>query len=157
MRILHVLIITFFLCVSQLNAQTVKKIKVKKPAENTLFFFQKGEKSDTIVKNKNDLFYLLVSDTLKSHLIIQIENGRLQKTYNDSLYQLVHIKGISYEAVYEKTPVVLDEMESKPGFRYEFKSRINGVPSQPGNVIRVTFRSEKTTKLLPENVFYYKD
>jgi hypothetical protein len=157
MRILHLLIVGVFLCCSHVDAQPVKKIRVKKTAENTVFFFQKGKKSDTIVKNKNDLFYLLASDTLKSNLVIHVENGTLRKSYNDSLYQLVHIKGMSYEAVYEKTPIVLDELEARPALRYELKSRVNGVPSQPGNVIRVTFRSEKITKPLPENVFYYKD
>jgi hypothetical protein len=89
--------------------------------------------------------------------VIQVENGRLQKTQNDSLYQLVHMKGINYESVYEKVLIVLDEMESKPRVRYELKSRINGVPDQPGNVIRVTFKRESLATPLLENIFYFKD
>ncbi|MCE3226889.1 MAG: hypothetical protein K0S32_1440 [Bacteroidetes bacterium] len=139
-----------------MNAQPLKKIKVKKNQTKVVYFYQKGLKSDTIVKSKNDLFYLLLSDTLKDHIIIQIENGQLQKTANDSLFRLVYIRGINYESSYTKTLIVLDEMEAHPKKRYDFKTAVNGTSSAPANEIHIQFKVKNMVKPLLENVFYYK-
>lgn len=155
-RILQVVIfILFSVTCYQLSGQAVKKIKVKR-SPKTFIFYQKGTKSDTIVKSKSDLFYLLLGDTMKEHVSIFIDNGQLIKTDNDSLFRLVYISGMSYECSYKKEMQYRSEKE-EPLVTYNFKSMVNGVSSWPKGQINIVFRMENMVKPLLGNVFYYKD
>ncbi|MES2567978.1 MAG: hypothetical protein V4565_13980 [Bacteroidota bacterium] len=86
-------VIIFILFCFQVNAQYA--IKVKKE-DNRFLFFQKNGKSDTIVKNKTDLFFIKLPDSLKQHLQIFIHNGQFIKTDNDTIYQLRAVRGMKY-------------------------------------------------------------
>lgn len=68
-------------------------IKIKRE-DNRFLFFQLGQKSDTIVKNRNDLFLIKLPDSLKNNIQIFIHNGQFIKTDKDSIYQLKPIAGM---------------------------------------------------------------
>lgn len=129
-------------------------IKVKKINSN-VYFFPKNAPGDTIIKNKTDLFYLVVSDLIKSKTTIYVENGTFSRTDNDSIYKLNYISGISYECVFYKTTITNKKGEVKNG--YEFKSQINGTSGQPKNQVLVYFKYESEVKPFIENRFYYKN
>ncbi len=145
-----------------LTAQPTQVIKVKKNDDN-LYFFQKGKSTDTISKNKGDLFYLLPKTRLKKILIIHIENAQLLRTDNDSLFRVNYVKGISYECVYEKS-YNLEKGENEYNAKdlekkavYSFKCQINGVATENKN--KIVFRLKVKNEVNPflENVFYYKE
>src|SRR5688572_8661567 len=73
-----------FLVSCCLYSQTPQKIKFSK-SSSMIYFFQAGEKQDTIIKNKSDLFYLWVPDTLKEIIVINVDNGQFQQTDTDTL------------------------------------------------------------------------
>lgn len=70
-------------------------IKIKKE-DNRFLFFQLGDKSDTIIKNKSDLFLIKLPDSLKTNLQIYVKNGQFLKTKSDSIFQLKSIAGMKY-------------------------------------------------------------
>lgn len=70
-------------------------LKVKRE-DNRFLFFQLGQKSDTIIKNRNDLFLIKLPDSLKNNIQIFIHNGQFIKTDKDSIYQLKPIAGMKY-------------------------------------------------------------
>lgn len=70
-------------------------IKVKRE-DNRFLFFQLGQKSDTIVKNKSDLFLIKLPDSLKTNIQIFLNNAQFIKTDKDSIYQLKPIAGMKY-------------------------------------------------------------
>lgn len=82
----------FFMAFS-LRAQ--KNIKVKKE-DNRFLFYQIGIKSDTIIKNKSDLFLIKIPDSLRNVWQFQLMNGQFLKTQNDSLFKLSYIQGMKY-------------------------------------------------------------
>ena len=61
------------------SIQAQYALKIKKE-DNRFLFFQKGIKTDTIVKNKSDLFYIKLPDSLKRHIQIFLKNGQFTKT-----------------------------------------------------------------------------
>lgn len=70
-------------------------IKVKRE-DNRFLFFQLGTKSDTIIKNKTDLFLIKLPDSLKTDIQIYLNNAQFIKTDKDSIYQLKPIAGMKY-------------------------------------------------------------
>ncbi len=149
------------LTVFSANAQQPQKIRLKKE-QSTVYFFQKGIKSDTIIKGGSDLFYLVVPDSLKPLLSILVENGRLVATANDSLVQFEFLKGLSYEGMY----VPKDHESDQPGLSAAkdkhvprvLKSLINGTAPTGGDEkkIRIRLLNRKEDKTLIENYFYYR-
>ena len=146
------LLFIFSCCVAYKSAsQTVDKLKFKK--ENSLiYFFQKGSKSDSISKSVHNLFYLVVPDSLKHQISIQVENGQLQKTANDSIVRLSYLKGIKYESVYTRKET--NGFDSKPAKGYEFKTMINGLAEMPADSILVQFYFKKGNGLILANKFF---
>lgn len=71
------------------------KVKIKRE-DNRFLFFQLSSKTDTIIKNKNDLFLIKLPDSLRSNIQIFLSNGQFIKSENDSIYQLKSIPGMKY-------------------------------------------------------------
>lgn len=135
-------------------AQPTKTIKVKKGNDN-VFFYPKNTNSDTIIKNKTDLFYLVIKDKIKTKTTISVENGYLSKTANDSIFKLNYINGINYDCVFFPTEEMSPTGQTLK--TYLFKTLVNGVSSQPKNEILVVFKYENEVKPFIENRFYFKN
>ena len=152
---------SFFFFVSLgLSSQPVEKIKFAKTSYNFLFF-QKGTKSDTISKNKSELFYFIIPDSLKQDVVISVENGRLQKTGNDSLLRLEYLPGLQYETFFSKIEGLklgVDQKKStkKSMIALEIKTLINGVSDKEKNTVTIKISSKKEEKVILENTFYYQ-
>lgn len=78
-----------------LSSHAQQTIKVKK-VDNRFLFFQIGKQNDVLEKDKNDLFYIKLPDSLKQDLQIQVENGHFTKTSNDTVFKLIPIRGMKY-------------------------------------------------------------
>lgn len=128
----------------RLFTQTLPVIHVKKESDKVIFF-KKGIKSDSIVKGRSDLFYLVVSDSLKKNISLLIENGQLVQTKNDSLFLLRYLYGVKYEALYLK--------EEKEAFK--FNSLINGASAYEKNRVLIQVVNKKDDEVLIENRFIY--
>lgn len=140
-------------------SQSPGKIKFAKDSK-MIFFFQKGPKNDTLVKNKSDLFYLVVPDSMKSSFSLSAENSRLTKTSNDSIYQLEHMPGLKYETFFVKKEIPVN----RPGGpkaqkntipQFEIKTLINGTAEKEKNLILIRITDKKDEKLMLENNFYF--
>jgi hypothetical protein len=77
------------------SIQAQYAFKVKKE-DNRFLFFQVGTKNDTIIKNKTDLFFIKLPDSLKQNIQLFLKNAQFIKTENDSVYRLVPILGMKY-------------------------------------------------------------
>jgi hypothetical protein len=141
-------IFLFFILSYSAFCQVPTSIRVKK-SDQKFYFYKKGEKTDTI--QNGSLFYLIADDSLKRVMSIDIENGYLSKTSNDSLFTFTYIKGMKYECVFNK-------FNSNPGVksRLEFKAFVNGVATQPATTILFSFKVNSRPEALLENTFYYK-
>lgn len=128
-------IFLFFSCF--LKAQ--QTIKVKRE-DNRFLFFQLGQKSDTITKNKTDLFLIKLPDSLKTNIQIYLNNGQFIKTEKDSIYQLKSIPGMKYS-------------HSKPDS--VFNTLLEG-HCNPSKTISIEFINSKTQKPFLKNNFIVK-
>lgn len=128
-------IFLFFSC--YLKAQ--QTIKVKRE-DNRFLFFQLGQKSDTIIKNKTDLFLIKLPDSLKTNIQIYLNNGQFIKTEKDSIYQLKSIPGMKYS-------------HSKPDS--VFNTLLEG-HCNPSKTISIEFINSKTQKPFLKNNFIVK-
>lgn len=88
----HLFQIFIFISLSSHAQQTIKVKKV----DNRFLFFQIGKQNDVLEKDKNDLFYIKLPDSLKQDLQIQVENGHFTKTSNDTVFKLIPIRGMKY-------------------------------------------------------------
>ncbi|MBX3164281.1 MAG: hypothetical protein KF900_07345 [Bacteroidetes bacterium] len=116
--------------------------------ENPFLFFQKGAKSDSIIKNQNDVFYLIVPDSLKKSISILVENGQIHATNNDSLVKLNYLFGLKYESLFQKNAAT-----DKP----ELKTFINGGTNYLKQTITLEITDTKTGTLLLKNSFFYSE
>jgi hypothetical protein len=114
-------------------------IKVKRE-DNRFLFFQLGQKSDTIVKNKSDLFLIKLPDSLKTNIKIFLSNGLFIKTDNDSIYQLKPIAGMKYS--HSKTDSI-------------FNTLLEG-HCNPSKTVSIEFINTKTQKAFLKNNFIVK-
>ncbi|MES2678483.1 MAG: hypothetical protein V4635_01300 [Bacteroidota bacterium] len=137
-------------------SQPVEKIKFKKNSD-LIYFFQKDAKSDTLFKNKPNLFYLLVPDSLRSGFVLSVENGRLMPTTNDSLLKFEYLPGLKYETFYAKTTGSQNTgAGNKNSMTFELKTLINGTTDKHKNVIVIRISDKKEDKMQLENIFYYR-
>jgi hypothetical protein len=144
---------TISLFIGILHSQPVEKIKVKKNP-SLIYFFQKGSKNDTLARNKGDLFYLLVPDSLKEDISVQTENAQLVATPDDSIVQLNYVKGFRYELLFQKEEMA---QRSRNGLKqYKRITLVNGVSATQANKIIVQIINKKKNGLVLENVFYTK-
>lgn len=150
-------ILLFSLSFGALSAQPVEKIHFAKD-ESLIYFFQKGPAGDTILKNKSDLFYLLVPDVLKPDISILVDNGRILATGNDSLVRVEFIKGLRYESMYtlreEDQPTA---KKKAPKVKRILSTFINGTaPEGRENIMVISIVNRKEEQTVFGNVFYYK-
>lgn len=89
------ILITLFIFFIYNSSQAQYALKVKKE-DNRFLFFQVGIKNDTIIKNKTDLFFIKLPDSLKQNIQIFLKNGQFIKTDNDSVYRLIPVFGMQY-------------------------------------------------------------
>jgi hypothetical protein len=119
-----------------------------------MYFFQKGNKTDTIQKNNGDIFYLVLSDSLKNRLAFMIDNAQLLPTANDSLVRLKYIRGIKYECFYTK--VTGYKQNSVNDHRYVLKNLVNGASDGFGhNQVKIQLIDKPKGELVLENLFIY--
>ncbi len=119
------------------NAQKV--IKVKKE-DNRFLFFQTGTQTDILVKDKSDLFYIKLPDSLKHHLQIIVENAQFKRTANDTLFKLIPIRGMKYSHTLIDT---------------SFQTLVEGT-CLPSQTIKLEVINTKTKKALLQNKFLAK-
>jgi hypothetical protein len=124
---------------ASLSAYAQYAIKIKKE-DNRFLFFQKGIKNDTIIKNKTDVFYIKLPDSLKHHIQIFLANGQFIKTDNDTLYRLIKIPGMKYS-------------HSKPDSVFNTLLEGNCTPSK---TIGIEFVNTKTQQVILKNIFIAK-
>ena len=146
----HKYLFLIFLCFSWfIYSQKPTPIKVKKQ-NNIVYFYQKGNKTDTITKQKNNLFYFILNDSLKQSTRIFIDNGRFIATKNDSIIQFIFMPNLKYEAKFN----IKDTLNKK---HYHFVSLINGATNSTKNEITIKVISTKHDTPLIENTFYYRE
>jgi hypothetical protein len=121
------------------SASAQYSLKVKKE-DNRFLFFQRGIKTDTIIKNKSDLFYIKLPDSLKKNIQIFLKNGQFIKTDTDTLYRLIHISGMKYS-------------HSKPDSVFNTLLEGNCTPSKN---ISIEFINTKTQGAFLKNIFIVK-
>lgn len=133
------------------SAQNEEKIRFKKE-QGFVYFFQKGQYRDTLQKNQGDVFYLIVPDSLKPYLSIQVDNAQLLKTENDSLVSVNYVKGFNYESLYIAIePAAKTKTKQKA---FEFKTLVNGVSMVQTNRIEIKFLDKREKSVLLKNTFY---
>jgi hypothetical protein len=143
-----ILIILGLFYFNSIYSQSATKIKVKK--QNYLvYFYQKGIKSDTITALKNNLFYFVLSDSLKFSTKLLLENASYVKTDNDSIIKLIFMPGLKYEAKF-----TIDSINNK---HCKFESLINGTTTFDKNKILIQVMSAFKDEPLIENKFYFKN
>lgn len=147
----YFILILFFLC-GKFYSQTVEKIKFKKD-KSLIYFFQKGTKSDTLLASRENFFYLVAPDSIKKNLSLEVENGQLMITENDSLVKLTYLPGFQYESFY----TVKERKSGKKtkSEKFEFTTMVNGISILPKNKISISLINKKTGGLILENVFVY--
>lgn len=155
-----ILISILFAANFNLLAQKPTSIKVKKRTE-MVYFYQEGEKCDTISKNHCNRFYLFVQDSLKKHINIICENAQIQKTKNDSVFTVLYLPGLKYESYFAKKDSISATAKKskiqKNKQNLELISGIDGVSSYYREKIQIKFIDKRSDKVLLENIFYGKN
>lgn len=126
-------------------SQNIPLIHLKK--EGSFIFFQKGIKSDSIIKNKSDRFYLYLPDSLRQTISVLTENGQFQRAVNDTIFKFVYLPGLKYESFY-----TVSESKNK----YDFKTLINGASDFGVNKVRIQIFDKQSGTTVLENVFFYR-
>lgn len=138
-----------------------EKITIKKE-DFSLFFFQSGVKSDTITKNKGNVFYLKAGKNRKCDLLIEIENAKLTPHKGDSLYQLVRMPGMNYRHRFvcgsEQSTDKKNGKTQPPNTAVnELKTEVNGAGTNANSSeVRIKFTNLRGDSLLLQNHFYYR-
>lgn len=121
------------------SASAQYSFKVKKE-DNRFLFFQTGTKSDTIIKNKSDLFLIKLPDNLKKDIRIFVKNAQFISTIKGSLYQLRPVPGMKYS--HSKTDSI-------------FETLVEG-NCPPSNIITIEFTNTQTQRRILQNNFIVK-
>lgn len=124
-------------------------------------FFQKGKNCDTLNKGVNDLFYLVVPDSLKPSVYLSIENGQLSSGGNDSLVKLSHLPGLRYDYIYvfEKPYAEQDRSKHKAikqNQKGSYQSLIAGTSTTPPEQVTIKLLDSRLNKLLYERTWLYR-
>lgn len=143
---------TFLLYSTIFFAQSNNLLKFKKDTQQ-LYFFQKENQNDSIIKNQNDLFYLVITSNYKSNISILLDNGQLIETNNDSIFKLIYIGGFKYESFFNVVDNVnQNNLQPKP---FEYKTLINGLSNLEKNRIKIQIINKKEDIIILENNFIY--
>jgi hypothetical protein len=132
-------------------SQTQASFEVRKP-NDLIYFFEKGAKRDTLVKD--NLFYLVISDSLKNNILIQTENAQIQLTENDSLIRIQYLPGMKYESWYVMQE---DQWGSSKKKKLILKNFVNGTSQMDRGKVSFKISRKKEEDILIQNAFYYKD
>jgi hypothetical protein len=131
------LIFLYILCAFHLKSQ--HQIKLKRE-DNRFLFYQIGVKNDTILKNKSDLFFIKIPDSLSSYHKIMIENAKFNRTNKFNTYLLVPINGMQYSHTIQDTLI---------------ETLVEGISSDSKN-ITLTIKNTRTSKIILSNKFIVK-
>lgn len=151
-------ILLFLMLQLHTSAQNIPdKIKIKKE-DYSLYFFQKGAKTDTISSQNNNLFVLKIGVSRRRNAIIEIENGRFETTKNDSIYKLVHMPGMNYRHLFgDSTTTEKSEKKTSPFACTVFKTQVNGSnASGHSKQIHITIKNNTGDSLYLSNKYYYR-
>lgn len=139
-------------------AQTIQKIHLKKDAA-AFYFFQKGKASDTIFIGKTDVFYLLLTDSLKEKLNIEIKNAQLLTDKNDSLVLLKYMPGINYlhKFLPQDEDIIQIELKHNGKNKLQLVPLINGANEIKKNKIEILFIDKISKNIFAEFIYYSPD
>jgi hypothetical protein len=161
MRLLLLLVFTQQLLVAQ---ESPEKIKIKKE-DYSIYFFQKDIKSDTISKTSANLFVLKIGISRRCNALIEIDNGRLVPTKNDSIYQLVYMPNINYRHRFRDSAIVTEPPKNKlsPAKKSTvspcsvFKTEVNGSGNSGlTKQISIRIKNNANDSLYLSNKYYYR-
>jgi hypothetical protein len=134
------IIILIFLNLTLIFSLKAQKIIKVKKEDNRFLFFQMGSQTDLLIKDKSDVFYIKLPDSLKHQLQIMVENAQFRKTTNDTLFKLIPIKGMKYSHTLIDT---------------SFQTLLEGTCT-PSQTIKIEVINTKTKKALLQNKFLAK-
>lgn len=132
----HTLILLVLLPFTTVAQQS---LKVRR-ADNRFLFFQTGQPSDTITRQRSNVFRIHFPDSIQHQLMVRLENGQLVKQAGDSLFRVVYIPGMKYSL-------------TKPDTAYI--SLLEGV-CEPSETIRIQVENTATQTVLIKNAFFVK-
>lgn len=152
MKVILYISFTLLLFTTNFFTQTINLLKFKKEAHQ-LYFFQKKNQNDSIFKDQNDLFYLVIPANYKNNINILLDNGQLIETNNDSIFKLIYIGGFKYESFFNAVDKVnQNNLQPKP---FEYKTLINGLSILEKNRIKIQIINKKEDVIILENNFIY--
>jgi hypothetical protein len=144
---------TFILFSGLIVGQETERIRFAKD-HGFVYFFQAGEITDTISKEKGTSFYLLAPDSLKEFFIINVENGKFTlSTKNDSIIKLEHMPGLRYESRFLPAEESSQPLEVAPR---KFRTLMNGVSVVPKNTIIIQLIDKRRNKTLAEQQLIFR-
>lgn len=113
--------------------------------DRPVYFYRMGDNSGPVVAGKSDMFVLLVHDSMKPSVVLDIENGRLENIGRDSVLRLQYLPGMRYEGVFT-------EKEGKNSVNKDtFISLVNGITSCHRDSVRISvYDKKKETKLMQD-------
>jgi hypothetical protein len=145
------LLFSFTITFSQNNTD---KIKVRK-TDSEFYFFQQGRKSDTISSNSN-LFVMQIPKSKRCTYKIEIQNGQLLKTKNDTVFKLVKLNNLNYIHYYSDTLTTMKNSNA-PDKCSKYTVAIDGANNlNTPNIIRIRFVNSFNDSTILINKFYYK-
>jgi hypothetical protein len=134
------LLLTIFFFIFSILSNAQEKVKIRRE-DNRFLFYQIGNKNDSILLNRSDLFFIKLPDSLKQNLQINVENGLFKAIRKDSLtYQLQIVKGMKYS-------------HTKPDSLFMTLLEGNCISSHK---IEINFLNTLTQKVIFKNTFFIK-
>jgi hypothetical protein len=145
----------FFLLFTCLLSYSQKKETISIKKQDEIYFYRTGDFKDSLIrKNTSDIFYIDISDNIKTTTEIKLNNATLLKTNDDKRFKLVYTKGMKYRMIYLKE--VPEDLNSQDTM---FSPQIapDGATTNPGKDIVIELWDKKTDKRILKNVFQYSE
>lgn len=151
LRKINLLILFFGTLLSY--SQKKETISIKKQGE--IYFYRTGEFKDSLVKkNTSDVFYIDISDDLKTNTEIKLNNATFLKTNDDKRFKLIYTKGMKYRLVYLKeVPEDLNSQETL----FHIQISPDGASTTSAKDIVIELWDTQTNKCILKNVFSYSE
>lgn len=139
-----------------------EKISVKKQ-DTAFYFFQTDKKSDTLIKGKNDLFYMYIPSNKRCNTKIEIRNAQLIKTKKENIFQLKQIPGINYIHLFNDSLTEHASLNTKKKLSdkktgqacLKYNTLVNGANNGAANsIVTIKFIDLKTNSVFLSNKFY---
>jgi hypothetical protein len=142
----------FFICLLSYS-QKKETIKIKKQDE--IYLYRTGEFKDSLItKNISDVFYIDISDNIKTSTEIKLNNATLLKTNDDKRFKLVYTKGMKYRMIYLKE--VPEDLNSQDTM-FSVQISPDGANTNSNKDIVIELWDKKTDKRILKNVFRYSE